>query len=112
MHKIFNQKSINVSYCCMPNIGKIINNHNKKILEKKKEEVPPCNCRKKEDCPLAKSETSCRTKNVIYKASVKTEKDKRTYIGLTSMEFKKVSLHKTDFTNKKYKEATKLSNYI
>ena len=40
-------------------------------------------------------------------------KKKRTYIGLRSLEFKKrVSLHKTDFAYKKYKESTKLSNYI
>ena len=46
-------------------------------------------------------------------AEVKTEEERKTYIGLTSMEFKKrISEHKTDFKYKKYKEPTKLSTYI
>ena len=112
LKKIFNEKSINVSYSCLPNVGRIISSHNKKILEGKKEETKPCNCRTKEECPLAGGTTSCRIQNVIYKAEIKTDKERKTYIGLTSSEFKKrVSAHKTDFKHKKYKESTKLSKY-
>ena len=97
----------------MPNIEKIISAHNKKILNNKTTDVKPCNCKIKQDCPLVGSENSCRTSNVIYKAEVKSEKESKTYIGLTSLEFKqRLSKHKTDFKYKKYKESTKLSNHI
>ena len=113
LSKIFNKNSINVSYSCLPNMEQIISQHNNKILNTKNEEEDPCNCRDKEQCPMAGSSTSCRTQNVIYQAEVKTEKERKTYIGLTSMEFKKrLSKHKTDFSYKKYKKSTKLSNYI
>ena len=73
----------------------------------------PCNCKDKERCPMKEEKTSCRTENVIYRAEVTTEKERKTYIGLTSMEIKKrISKHRTDFSHKKYQEATKLSNYI
>ena len=114
LYKIFNKNSINVSYSCLPNIGQIIISHNKKILTKVNEKEEPCNCKKKDQCPMKGSRTSCRTQNVIYRAEVTTEKEERkTYIGLTSMEFKKrISKHKMDFEHRKYKESTKLSNYI
>ena len=95
----------------MQNIARIINSHNKKILEETKKETPPCNCRK--ECPLPGNKFSCRTKGVIYQAEVETEKERKTYIGLTALEFKKrVANHKSDFKHKKNKESTKLSNYI
>ena len=113
LKKILNPHSINISYSCMPNVDKIISAHNKKILKNKKEEIKPCNCRRKKECPLAESKYSCRTENVIYKAEVKSNNESKTYIGLTSSEFKKrVSSHKTDFNHVKYKESTKLSKYI
>ena len=97
----------------MPNIGAIISAHNNKILENKDNEVRPCNCIKKDSCPLAGKIESCRSENVIYKAEVKTDNELKTYIGLTSSEIKKrVSSHKCDFKHAKYKDSTKLSNYI
>ena len=66
----------------MQNIGSIINSHNKKVLESKTEKTKPCNCRQKDSCPLAGRKISCRTENVIYKAEVKTENERKTYIGL------------------------------
>ena len=97
----------------MPNVEKIISAHNKKILKTKKLKIEPCNCRRKKDCPLAGSKNSCRTENVIYKAEVKSDKEIKTYIGLTSSELKKrISSHKTDFKYEKHKESTKLSKYI
>ena len=32
LHPVFNKGNVKVSYCRMPNMGSIINNHNKKIL--------------------------------------------------------------------------------
>ena len=53
LHKLFNRKSIKISYNCMPNVKSIINKHNKTVLD------PPtdnsertCNCINKEKCPL------------------------------------------------------------
>lgn len=110
LSKIFNKNSIKLSYSCMNNMGKIINSHNKKILNKATEEKEEtCNCTK--ECPLNKE--GCRRKNVVYEATVKTKEETRTYIGLTSSEFKKRhSSHKTDFKYEKYRNSTTLSEYI
>ena len=69
-HKIFNKQNVKLSYSCMPNMGSIIAQHNKQVLNRLSSadtETPPCNCRNKRDCPL---EGKCRIKCVIYKASV------------------------------------------
>ena len=99
----------------MTNMIRIINSHNRKILQenkKEKEQIKPCNCRK-EPCPLKQVQKSCNTESVIYKALVTTEKEKRTYIGLTGNEFKKRWYrHKESMTKEKYKEDTELSKYI
>ena len=48
LSKIINKKNMKISYSCMENIKSIIKKHNKKILESnRKEEIPPCNCRNK-----------------------------------------------------------------
>ena len=97
----------------MANMDRFINSHNRKILqEKKKEPVKPCNC-KKAPCPLKPVNKSCNTESVIYKANVVTQKETRTYIGLTGNEFKKRWYrHKESMTKEKYKEDTELSKYI
>ena len=98
----------------MRNIGQIINAHNQKTLEKTKPKktTPPCNC-KKFKCPLTNSKMSCQTESVIYEATVKSEKETRTYIGLTANDFKKrYYQHRNDFTTVKNKEKTELSKYI
>ena len=61
LYPVFNKKNVKVSYSCMPNMGSIINNRNKKILT-----------------------------SVIYKANVTTGKDDtgKNYIGLTEGTFK------------------------
>ena len=79
-HKIFNKQNVKLSYSCMPNMGSIIAQHNKQVLDRLSSadtETPPCNCRNKRDCPL---EGKCRTKCVIYKASVCTPNVKRCHI--------------------------------
>ena len=112
LRKIFNKNSINLSYSCMPNVGQIINSHNRKILRKDPEPEKPCNC-KKFKCPINSGKYSCRTKNVVYKAEVKSEIERKTYIGLTSMEFKqRFYKHRADFEHRKHEDSTKLSNYI
>ena len=53
LHKIFNRNTIKVSYSCTENMSMIIKKHNKKIINNKATPTtPPCNCRKKTECPL------------------------------------------------------------
>ena len=67
----------------------IINSHNRKVKQPKKEESLSCNCRQKNDCPM---DGKCRTMNTVYKriASVPTKPDK-SYIGLSEDEWKQCS---------------------
>ena len=44
LHPIFNKNNMKVSYCCMPNMGSIIKNHNKKILNNNTTPKNGCNC--------------------------------------------------------------------
>ena len=86
-HKIFNRNNVKVSYCCTQNVGNIIKSHNKKLINSSNHHEQPCNCRKKEDCPL---EGKCRTENIIYKciASTSGHPDK-VYLGTAEGDFKK-----------------------
>ena len=98
----------------MPNIAQIIASHNRKLLEEPKptNESKPC-CRKKDRCPLSQVSKRCDTENIVYKASVKTENDTKTYIGLTANTFKKRWYgHQESFRNAKNKTSTALSSYI
>ena len=56
----------------MTNIKTIIKNHNKKLINNYKvNKDESCNCRKKETCILEGGE--CRTENVIYQPTIKTD---------------------------------------
>ena len=94
----------------MSNIGQIINNHNRKIIdEQKKKEDQPCNCRN--ECPT--KGVGCRRKNIVYEATVKSDLDTKVYVGLTSSEFKaRFANHKTDFKYEKKRYSTALASHI
>ena len=66
--------------------GKFIKSHNKKLINSSNHHEQPCDCRKKEDCPL---EEKCRTENIIYKciASTSGHSDK-VYLGTAEGDFK------------------------
>ena len=54
-HKIFNKQNVKLRHSCMPNMGSIIAQHNKQVLNwlsLADTETPPCNCCNKHDCPL------------------------------------------------------------
>ena len=96
----------------MPNMGKIVSGHNKKILKGVNLQQRLCNCRVPENCPL---EGECLSKNVIYQANVKRldTQTSETYIGLTSKTFKeRWNNHKTSFRLQNHKNESKLSTYI
>ena len=52
-HNLFNKNNVKISYSCLPNIGSIINSHNKRILTTNdSNDTSNCNCRQKNTCPL------------------------------------------------------------
>ena len=94
------------SYCCMKNVNTIIKSHNLAILKAR-----DCNCGG--ECILQNGQFSCRTKSVIYKATVKTTNTRKCYIGLASTTFKaRYSNHKSSFKLAHKRNSTVLSKYI
>ena len=113
LRKIFNKNTIKVSYSCMPNLEAKISSHNKTILANPNGMIndnKQCNCRVKSECPL---DGHCLMSNVIYQATVVTDKSTETYIGLTENHFKtRYRNHLASFRDKSKKNATNLSRYI
>ena len=95
----------------MDNVSKIINAHNKSIIQKANfNTTTNCNCRKKIDCPL---QGNCLIKPIVYQATVTTTQDTKTYIGVSDTEFKKRWYnHKSSFKHEHKKKDTELSKYI
>ena len=110
-HKIINRKTVKLAYSCMPNIKRIIQSHNRKVLNADKtEDSPSCNCRKKDQCPL---NGSCTISNVIYKAVVNSNKGKKEYIGSTGGTFKKrLYNHQHSFSHYDKRFSTELSKHV
>ena len=113
-HRIFNRKTVKVSYGCMPNIGSIISSHNKKILNDKKPlERDGCNCRQARSCPL---EGQCLTTNVLYEATVTSPEEgyaEKQYVGISEPPFKtRLRNHTRDFNNEAYDKTTELSKEV
>lgn len=116
LRSICNRNTLKLSYSCMPNIGNIINAHNKHILKEEPKNSTPktaeCNCRQKGSCPLA---GKCLTEGVVYQAKVKRADNltEETYIGLTEGSFKaRYNNHTSSFRNAKHRNRTKLSQHI
>ena len=112
-HKLFNKNNLKLSYSCMPNMGQIISNHNKKILSQDTNPQPTrnCNCRNKNMCPM---DGKCLQNCIVYEATVRTNSAApKKYIGCTESNFKtRYANHLQSFRNSKYKKATALSNHI
>ena len=53
-----------MSYCCTQNLGNIVKSHNKKWISSNNQIILPCDCRKREECPL---EGKCRANDIVYK---------------------------------------------
>lgn len=111
LRKIFNRNTLKVSYSCMPNLERKINDHNKSILGKTLQSpAKKCNCRTKTNCPM---NGECLINNVIYQATVVTDNKAETYIGLTGDQFKtRFRNHTASFKDRGKKHATELSKYI
>jgi hypothetical protein len=110
-HKIFNKNSLKISYCCMPNVGSLINKHNSQTLsEKTTPKRNVCNCHNKSTCPL---DGNCQQNCLIYKASVSSDDKMMVYYGLSEPAFKtRFGNHKHSFNNRSLEKSTELSKYI
>ena len=111
LHRIFNRNTVKVSYCCTQNLGNIIKSHNKKLISSNNQIILPCNCRKKEECPL---EGKCRVNDVIYKCIVSaTGFPNKVYLGTAEGEFKKRFYnHNSSFKNELKMSNTTLANPV
>ena len=128
LSKIFNRKTVKVSYSTMPNLGRIIAGHNAKVIASKVKVEPKrpwgnCSCPKKTrmagECPLG---GECLAECIVYRASVTVqprgvavveEAPVKTYLGLAEPEWKvRLGNHKQDFKTTSKKNATCLSTFI
>ena len=75
-----------ISYSGTPNIAKIINGKNSKILENEQVKIEKkCSYPKMAVCSLDKK---CLLKNIIYNATILTEGAENKNVGLCSTDFK------------------------
>ena len=133
LHKYINRHCVKISYSCTRNIKTYIAAHNRKILQEKFEDDHGCNCRKAESrlktlndklkrpsdtpppswfsqkCPV---DGACKTKSVIYSATVSTDSSTKEYIGLSCNSFKQRYTTHTGSFRKREQGQTTLSSYI
>ena len=101
----------------MENMIAMQTRRNKRILTPNHEE-PHCNCnRANSECPIPNGEPgkNCRTKNCVYKATVKnkTTNIEKVYFGSTSTEFKeRVRTHRNTFRDQRKETYTELAKEI
>ena len=112
--KVVNRNNVKLSYKTMPNLQKLISNHNRKIQNPKQtqEQTPSCNCRETSDpCPM---DGNCLVDKLVYRATVTDENEKvETYTGLTSKTFKtRYYGHSRSFREKESEHSTTLSTHI
>ena len=114
LHPILNRNTLKISYSCTPNIKKILQAHNRKIMKNRKTtttaEQKKCNCRasKRESCPL---NGQCNRSNVIYKATTPGP-DPHFYIGVTENFKARWHQHKQSFKKEELMNVTALSTYV
>ena len=110
LNKIFNKRTVKMSYRTVPNFKKIISSHNKK-LTKGVPEDPPCNCHNKDECPL---DGQCNRNNIVYQATVTPSVGPvETYIGMTKNTFKERQKdHRKSVKHLKWSTETTYSTYI
>ena len=78
LHKIFNRKTLKITYSCTKNIFQIINNHNKEVIKEFQDRTNndnnnnnskqnECNCKTRNDCPI---NGLCNLNNVVYQGTI------------------------------------------
>ena len=109
--QIFNSNTIKISYSCTTNMENIIKQHNSKVLnDVNQNQIRPCNCREKSECPM---DGKCLSKCIVYKAEVESNNNTRIYYGISEGEFKtRYYNHTKSFRGRKYENDTELSKHI
>ena len=98
-----------VSYSCLPNVASIIRSNNRRKL-KPSEVEKLCNCRVKTECPLR---GECQAQSTVYEATIETDNDSRTYVGVSEPPFKtRYANHMSSLRNERYRSSTELSKYV
>ena len=107
-----------ISYYCPNNICKIIDNHNKKLINKLdwnyKEKIKhSCNCKLQNECSL---ENKCNLNNILYQANISAKENDnidKAYVGMTSLNWKFRFYNNLPlFRNQTLRNQTVLSKYI
>ena len=134
LHKIFNRKTLKISYSCTKNIFEIINNHNKEIIKEFHDRMNnnnnnnnnnsndnnndnnntskrnKCNCQTRKNCPM---NGLCNLDNVVYQGIIypnENVNDIKTYIGICSTKLKlRYNNHSYSFFHEHLKNQTALS---
>ena len=116
LRSVFNKNNVKLSYSCLPNVQAKINAHNNKQKNPPQQQEPSCNCKKNRTCPLDKN---CQQKNVVYQATVTSDKagskkkgTTHTYIGLASDMKLRIANHEQTFRKKDLRYTTELSKHI
>ena len=89
----------------------IIKSHNQKISKNSRQTSKRnCNCKDKVKCPF---KGNCLSRAVVYKATVKSDFNEKSYVGLTGSTFKdRYNSHQYSFRHKSCRKSTELSKYI
>ena len=111
LYNIFNRNNVKVSYSCIENMSSIFSCHNKKLLNSRTGNINPCNCRKKDECPL---NGQCLAQDIVYKCITSTSMHPDiTCLGTAEGDFnKRYNNHTNSFRHKRYSKDTTLSKYI
>ena len=106
-----------MSYSCTNNMHSILNNHNRRLLDKLNSRaldvVSYCS-RRKEECPLG---GRCNSKNVLYQACISpmehNNDGERDNVGISAWNWKQgLYNHRHSFSNPRLRNQTSLSKYF
>ena len=124
LHKMFNRKTLKISYSCTKNIFQIINNHNKEIIKEFQDRTNnnnnnnnnskqnECNCKTRNNCPM---NGLCYLKKYISRNYLPKRdiNDRKTYIGISSTKWKiRYAYHKYSFFHEHLKHQTARSKHF
>ena len=92
-------------------MSSFISSHNKKLLNNPTRNIKPCNCRKKDKCPL---NVQYLAQDTVYRCATSTSMNpEKTYLGMTEGDFeKRYNNHTTSFRHQLCSKETTLSKYI
>ena len=111
LYKIFNRNNVKVSCSCAENMSSFISSHNKKLLNNPTRNIKPCNCRKKDECPL---NVQYLAQDIVYRCATSTSMNpEKTYLGMAEGDFeKRYNNHTRSFRHQLCWKETTLSKYI